>query len=98
MKNVTPLRKTRRVRITAHRVTFDLVPRNIIEEVFHAAIAVGWAASDGAFDSDSNDYDRAEAAERIATLQKAVSAASQYTVPVHIEVDEPVHPSHGVKP
>lgn len=95
MSNITLLRPTRRVTTTVHQVTFDLVPRNLLEEVFHAAIAVGWAADEGAYDDDCGDADKAEAAERMATLQKAVNAASQFTVPVQREVDEPIHPAHG---
>lgn len=90
MSNVTPLRPTRRVTVTAHQVTFDLVPRNVLEEVFHTAIAVAWAADDGAYTAEHQDAD-----ERLEALQKAVSAASQFTVPVEREVDEPIHPFHG---
>lgn len=85
MSNVTPIRQTRRVNVTVHRVTFDLVPRAVVEELFYAAISVAWAAGDGEFTSDD-----AEAMDRMEALQKAVSAASQYAVPVEREVEEPI--------
>lgn len=90
MSNIVQIHPTRRVTVTAHQVTFDLVPRNVLEEVFHTAIAVAWAADEGAYDADSSDADKAEAAERMEALQKAVSAASQFTVPVQREVNEPI--------
>lgn len=33
MNNVPPIRKTRRVTVTAHRVAFDMVPRHVVEEL-----------------------------------------------------------------
>lgn len=85
MSNITPIHPTRRAVITAHQVTFELVPRAIIEDLFYAAIAVGWSADDGAYTAGSQD-----AGDRLASLQSAVSAASQYTVPVEREINEPV--------
>ena len=85
MSNVVPIIPARKVVITAHQVTFELVPPAVVEELFHAAIAVGWAADEGAYDSPD-----ADALARLEYLQKAVSAASQYTVPVEREVDEPI--------
>lgn len=85
MSNIVQLRPTRRVVSIAHRVTFDLVPRAVVEELFNAAIVVGWAAENEAYSC----VDR-EAAELMAALQKAVGAASQYTVPVEHEFEEPV--------
>ncbi|MGB3069788.1 MAG: hypothetical protein WBC18_14635 [Ottowia sp.] len=87
MSNIVPIRPTRRVTITAHRVMYELVPPAILEQLFHAAIAVGWAAGDGAYSADNPD-----AQERLEDLERAVSAASQYTVPVEHEVDEPIFP------
>lgn len=89
MSNVTQLRPTRRVTVTAHQVTFDLVPRDVLEEVFHTAIAVAWAADEGAYSAEHHEAD-----ERLESLQRAVSAASQFTVPVQHEVDEPITPTH----
>ncbi|MFC4927859.1 hypothetical protein [Delftia deserti] len=88
MSNISQLHPTKRVTITAHRVAFDLVPRDVLEQVFHAAIAVAWAADEEAYVAED-----CEANERLESLQKAVSAASQYTVPVEHEVDEPITPS-----
>lgn len=85
----TQLQPTQRVTITAHQVTFDLVPRNVLEEVFNAAIGVAWAADDGAYKAEDQ-----EAGERMEYLQKAVSAASQFTVPVQREVEEPITSTH----
>ncbi|MDR0216202.1 MAG: hypothetical protein LBJ15_19705 [Comamonas sp.] len=85
MSNITPIRKTRRAVITAHQVTFELVPQAVIEDLFYAAIAVGWSAGDGAYTADGQD-----ASDRLASLRSAVSAASQYTVPVEREINEPV--------
>jgi hypothetical protein len=82
--NVIPLRPTRRVVGIAHQVTFELVPRAVVEELFHAAIAVGWAADDDSYSSSDP-----EAADRLAILRKAVGAASQYTVPVEHEYEVP---------
>ncbi|KEH14050.1 hypothetical protein GY15_08935 [Delftia sp. 670] len=89
MSNVTQLRPTRRVTITAHQVTFDLVPRDVLEEVFHTAIAVAWAADEEAYSAEHHEAD-----ERLESLQRAVNAASQFTVPVQREVDEPITPTH----
>jgi hypothetical protein len=89
MSNITQLRPTKRVTITAHRVTFDLVPRSVLEQVFHAAIAVAWAADEGVYSAG-----HPEAGERLESLQRAASAASQFTVPVQHEVDEPITPTH----
>lgn len=88
MSNITQNHPTRRVTIAAHRVMFDLVPRSVLEEVFHTAIAVAWAADDGAYKAEHQEAD-----ERLDALQKAVSSASQYTVPVQHEVDEPITPT-----
>lgn len=85
MSNIVQIRPTRRATITAQLVCFDLVPRDVLENVFHAAIAVAWADGDGAYSTED-----AEGHERMQSLQKAVSAASQYTVPVQREVDEPI--------
>ena len=85
MSNVTPLWPTRKVMMTVHQVTFDLVPREVVERVFHAAIAVAWASSDGEYTPAAQD-----AADRLNELEKAVNAASQYTVQVEREVDEPI--------
>lgn len=82
--NVIPLRPTRRVVGIAHQVTFELVPRAVVEELFYAAIAVGWADDDGAYSSSDP-----EAADRLAILRKAVGAASQYTAPVAFEYEGP---------
>lgn len=87
MNNVPPIRKTRRVTVTAHRVAFDMVPRHVVEELFHAAIAVGWAADDDAYFASDNEY-RA----RLKALQAVVGEASQYTTPIEHEVDEPIGP------
>lgn len=85
MSNVVAMLPTRRVTVTAHRVTFDLVPRAVLEQVFHTAIAVAWAADEGAYIAEHGEAD-----DRLADLQKAVSEASQFTVPVQHEVDEPI--------
>lgn len=85
MSNITPIYPTRRVRAVVHQVTFDLVPRSVVERLFHAAIAVGWAADDGAYSAADH-----EALASLDALQKAVDAASQFTVPVEQEVDEPI--------
>lgn len=89
MSNIVPIKPTRQVTITAHRVTFDLVPRNVMEQLFHTAIAVGWALDNGDISMHTEHPDAHE--HLLVDLQKAVSVASQYTVPVEIEVDEPVH-------
>lgn len=89
MSNIAPIEPTRHVTITAHQVTFDLVPRNILEEVFYAAIGVAWAADDGAYRAEDQEADG-----RMQYLQKAVSAASQFTVPVQREVEEPIISTH----
>ncbi|GAB2531204.1 hypothetical protein [Simplicispira piscis] len=86
MSNITHLRQTRRVTIPAHRVTFDLVPRAVVEELFFAAVAVGFAADEGAYSAHD-----ANAQERLDGLHAAATKAAQYTVPVEIEVDEPIH-------
>lgn len=91
MSNITELRPTRRVTVTKHQVTFDLIPLRVIEDLFHAAIAVGWAA-----DEDGYTAVDEETQERLASLQKAVSAASQFTTPVVCEVDEPI--GSGARP
>lgn len=88
MSNIVPIKPTRRVTITAHRVTFDIVPRAVMEQLFHTAIAVGWAAGDGAYKAEHQEAD-----ERLDALQEAVNAASQFTVPVQHEVDEPIAPT-----
>lgn len=85
MSNVVQLHKTRRVMVTVHQVTFDLVPREVLKAVFEASIAVAWMADDGEFTSDSP-----EAIDRMEALQKAVNAASQYTIPIEREVEEPI--------
>lgn len=85
MNNVVQLRPTKCVVGIAHQVTFDLVPRAIVEELFNVAISVGWAADNESYISIDSD-----AAELLSALQKAVSAASQYTVPVRHEYHEPV--------
>lgn len=87
MSNVIPLHPTRRVSITAHRITFDLVPRDVMERLFNAAIAMGFASGDDMSTYVTGD-EHADAC--LAELLGAVSAASQYTVPVQIEVDEPI--------
>jgi hypothetical protein len=85
MSNVIPLRKTRRVLTTVHQVTFDLVPREVVESVFYTALAVGWGAEDGDVAGSTP-----EACARIESLITAISAAAQYTVPIEREVDEPI--------
>lgn len=85
MSKVVQIRPTRRVTITAHQVAMDLVPRTAIEELFNAAIAVGWAADDEAYNARDD-----ESAERLAALIVAVNKASQYTVTVERELDEPI--------
>lgn len=85
MSNIAQIRPTRRVAVTAHRVTFELVPKEIVEKLFHAAIAVGWADGDGEYTSDSQD-----ALDHLEHLMKVVGEASQYTVPVEREVEEPI--------
>lgn len=85
MSNVIQLRKTRRVMTTAHQVTFDLVPREVLKAVFDAAVPVAWMADDGEFTSADP-----EAIDRMEALQKAVNAASQYTIPIVREVEEPI--------
>lgn len=85
MSNITPLRPTRRVTVIAHRVTFELVPKEVVEKLFHAAIAVGLAAGDGEYTSDSQD-----ALDRLDHLMTVFDEAFQYTVPVEREVDEPI--------
>lgn len=85
MSNIAQIRPTRRVTVTAHRVTFELVPKEVVEKLFHAAIAVGWAAGDGEYTSENQ-----EAQDRLEHLMKVVGDASQYTVPVEHEVEEPI--------
>lgn len=65
MSNIIQLNQTRRVVGVVHRVTFDLVPRAVLEELFYAAIAVGWSADDEAYSSDDK-----HAAEHLEMLQK----------------------------
>ena len=66
----------------AHRVTFNLVPIGIIEEIFDASLAVAWRAGDGLKIKD-----------QLIVLERAVTKATQYTVPVdfktgNLRVDE----------
>lgn len=77
MSNVIQMRPTNRFVGISHQVTIDLVPRVIVEQLFYAAIAVGWASENEAYSCAD-----LEAEELMTALQKAVSAASQYTVPV----------------
>ncbi len=90
MNKVVPICKTRKVMTTVHQVTFDLVPRVVMEKLFYAAIAVGWAADDGLYSSDWQD-----ANDSLQELQDAVSAASQYTTSVEREVEEPIGAVQG---
>lgn len=86
MSNIVSLHPTRRASITAHRVTFDIVPRDVKERLFNAAIAVG--LFDEYFGTCVTGNEEAD--ERMAELVSAASVAAQYTVPVQIEVDEPI--------
>lgn len=86
MSNIIPIRPTRRVSITAHRIEFDLVPRPVMERLFNAAIAVGLFSDDMATYVTGNE--KADAC--LAELVDAASTAAQYTAPVQIEVDEPI--------
>jgi hypothetical protein len=85
MSDIVNIKKTRRVVTTTHRVTFELVPRDVMEELFHSAIAVGWAADEDAYSARDG-----QSAERLSSLMRAVGKASQYTVPEERVVDEPV--------
>lgn len=85
MSNVVQINPTQRVMRTAHRVTFDLVPRPVMEKLFYAAISVGWDA-----DADLYRSETPEAEVELSALQEAVSEASQYTVEVQHEAEEPI--------
>lgn len=84
MSNVVQLPTPKQYSGIAHRVVFDMVPRAIVEKLFHAAIAVGWAA-----DEDEYRSENAEAVERMKALMDAVSAASEFTVPVDHQTGAP---------
>lgn len=84
MSNIVTTHQPRQEVIPAHQVAFDLVPRAVIEDLFNAAISVGWAADNECYSARSQ-----EARDLLGALQKAVCAASQYTTPVSIEVNRP---------
>lgn len=83
MSNITTIHQPRQDAIPAHQVAFDLVPRDVMEDLFNAAISVGWAA-----DNERYSAKNQEARDLLAALQKAVCAASQYTIPVTLEVNK----------
>ncbi|UJO99393.1 MAG: phage antirepressor KilAC domain-containing protein [Nitrosomonas sp.] len=85
---VTPLIRTVRKKAPAGRITTSLMPDDVKERLMDAAILVGMLY--GSCELYLPDDASPEAIEAFELLEHAVSIASQYTVPVEIEVDEPV--------
>lgn len=88
MSNIIQLRPTVRRTIEVHRVTIDLMPKNVQEKLMEAAIMVGFLLGNGEYELSADASQ--EAIEIFDNLEKAVNLASQYTVPGEMEVDEPV--------
>lgn len=86
MSNIVTLHPTRKVMTTVHRVQFELVPRAVMEDLFYAAISVGWSADDGEISATPIDV-QSDAGARLEALQKAVGDASQFTTPVEREME-----------
>lgn len=85
MSNVIELRKKKEYHGIAHRVTFEKIPQDVLETIFYAAIAVGWAAGEGEYESET-----AEAGVKMNELITAVNEASRYAIPVDFKTGEPV--------
>lgn len=85
MSNITPNQPTRTVTVPVSRVTFDLVPRHVVENLFYLAINFVWAS-----DEEEYHFESETAKEMYDRLQDAVSEASHYTVEVMREAQEPI--------
>ncbi|MBV6447288.1 hypothetical protein [Nitrosomonas sp.] len=88
MSNVTELRRTVRKKMPAGRITTSLMPDDVKERLMEAAILVGMMY--GNCGLELSEDASPEVIEAFELLDHAVSVASQYTVPIEIEVDEPV--------
>lgn len=70
------------------RITISLMPDDVKERLMEAAILVGMMY--GNCGLERSDNASPETLEAIDLLNHAVTAASRYTVPTEIEVDEPI--------
>lgn len=85
MSNVIPIRKSNTTPTIAYRVTFEKMPRDVVEKLVYAAISVGWAAGEGEYRSG-----KPEAEAKMQELMDAVNEASRYAIPVDFKTGEPV--------
>lgn len=88
MSNVTELRRTVRKKVPVGQITISLMPDEVKERLMNAALLVGMMY--GGCELELSEDASPEAIKAIEFLDSAVSAASQYTIPGEIEVDEPV--------
>jgi len=88
MSNVTPLIRTVRKKMPAGRITTSLMPGNVKERLIDAAILIGMLY--GNCQLELSEDASPEVIEAFELLDHAVSVAFQYTVPIEIEVDEPI--------